>query len=147
MIQKMSQTNAEEIAKWHYEAPYDFYDMINDEEDLHELLYERGNHYFEVLENHVCIGFYSIIEDDGQIEIGLGLRPDLTGKGYGKEFLEMLLEYISLNYEKKKIVLSVAAFNSRAIRLYEKCGFKRIKSFSQTTNGSIYEFIKMELCR
>ena len=143
----MSQTNAEEIAKWHYEAPYDFYDMINDEEDLHELLYERGDHYFEVLENHVCIGFYSIIEDDGQIEIGLGLRPDLTGKGYGKEFLEMLLEYISLNYEKKKIVLSVAAFNSRAIHLYEKCGFKRIKSFSQTTNGSIYEFIKMELCR
>ena len=59
----------------------------------------------------------------------------------------MLLEYISLNYEKKKIVLSVAAFNSRAIHLYEKCGFKRIKSFSQTTNGSIYEFMKMELCR
>ena len=60
MIQKMSQTNAEEIAKWHYEAPYDFYDMINDEEDLHELLYERGDHYFEVLENHETEGIGAV---------------------------------------------------------------------------------------
>lgn len=146
MIQKMSQKSAEEIAKWHYEEPYDFYDMSNDEEDLHELLCERGDHYFEVIENHVCIGFYSIMEEDDHIEIGLGLRPDFTGKGHGKKFLEDLLDYISLNYEKKKIVLRVASFNSRAIHLYEKCGFNRIRSFVQATNGSFYEFIEMELC-
>ena len=47
---------------------------------------------------------------------------------------------------EKKLVLSVASFNSRAIHLYEKCGFKRIRSFVQATNGSFYEFIEMELC-
>ena len=147
MIQKMSQKNAKEISKWHYEEPYDFYDMINDEEDLHELLYDRGEHYFEVIKDNVCIGFYVIVEEDNQIEIGLGLRPDLTGKGYGKEFLEILLDYISLNYEKKEIILSVASFNSRAIHLYEKCGFKRIRNFTQATNGSFYDFIEMKLCK
>ena len=102
--------------------------------------------YFEVIKNHICIGFYSLMEEDDHIEIGLGLHPDFTGKGHGKKFLEDLLDYISLNYEKKKIVLRVASFNSRAIHLYEKCGFKRIRSFVQATNGSFYEFIEMELC-
>ena len=37
-FEAMTQANAESIAEWHYEPPYDFYDPRSDEEDLAHLL-------------------------------------------------------------------------------------------------------------
>lgn len=38
-IEKLSQRNAEDIAKnWHYEGNYSFYDMKNDMEDYEEII-------------------------------------------------------------------------------------------------------------
>lgn len=55
---------------------------------------------------------------------GLAIDPALSGKGLGEE---MLREIISLAKEKgfKRIELSVATINERAIRLYEKVGFEK----------------------
>jgi hypothetical protein len=33
---KMKQEDAQQVACWHYAAPYDFYDWDQDQEDLHE---------------------------------------------------------------------------------------------------------------
>ncbi|HWR61703.1 MAG TPA: GNAT family protein [Clostridia bacterium] len=47
-------------------------------------------------------------------------------KGYGTEAIELLLDFSFNLLNLNSIMLIVHAFNKRAIRCYEKCGFKLI---------------------
>ena len=143
----MTQEQAEEIAfTWQYENEYSFYDLEADQEDLEEFLSEdkRGNSMFAVVEKDELVAFLSVARVNPEtIEIGLGMRPDLTGKGKGLDFLKEGIEFIQLNSKPRAISLSVATFNERAIKVYRKFGFKDSGLFTQETNGSTYEFLKM----
>ena len=60
---------------------------------------------------------------DAWMGIGLGLRKN-WGKGYGTEALLLLLRYGFEQLNLNRISLSVFSNNPRAIRSYEKVGFK-----------------------
>ena len=148
-IEKLTQENALWIAdEWKYEGEYAFYDMTADLEDYEEFIDEtkrESNDYFEVTNeiDNKCIGFFCLFKDDDSIEIGLGLRPDYCGKGYGKDFLNLILEYIENHYEYNECTVCVAKFNQRAKKLYENCGFIVEKEYLQKTNGGEYDFYLM----
>jgi len=91
------------------------------------------------------IGYYVFELNTEIIDVGLGMRPDLTGQGNGTAFLEAGLAFVMDRYAPKQIELAVATFNERAIRLYTKSGFEPVKRFQQATNGGSYEFLKMRL--
>ena len=76
--------------------------------------------------------------------VGVGLRPDLTGQGFGASFVEQGLEFARLRFTPKRFRLSVAEFNARAARVYERVGFVRTRSFVDETNGGSYPFLEME---
>ena len=122
--------------------------MDADEDDLHEFLnpLERMDSYFAVTERHDLIGFYCFNETSaGIIDIGLGMKPEFTGKGQGSAFLKAGLGYAISHYQPEKITLAVAAFNERAITVYKKAGFQHDETFLQKTNGGHYKFVKMKL--
>lgn len=52
-------------------------------------------------------------------------EENLWGKGYGTEALSMFIDYIFKVMGFKTIYLRVYESNKRAIRCYEKCGFKK----------------------
>jgi len=144
----MTQEQAEEIAfNWHYDGEYSFYNMEADKEDLEEFINPetRGTSMYSVTNKNEIIGFFSANKVDATtVEISLGLRPDLTGRGEGLEFLKSGIEFVKRTYKPEKLTLSVATFNQRAIKVYRKIGFKDANTFIQNTNGSTYEFLKME---
>ena len=144
----MTQKQAETIAfTWHYENEYSFYDLEADKEDLEEFLdgERRGSSVFAVLEEDELVAFLSVnMVEPGKVDIGLGMRPDLTGKGKGEEFIKAGIVCIQSEWKPQKITLSVASFNERAIKVYEKAGFTEVGIFMQETNGSTFEFLKME---
>lgn len=140
---------AREIAdKWKYPPPYDFYDMTADPEDYDEFVTPQSwpEVFLQVRVGDELFGFLSgqSLAEDGDMEIGLGVRPDLTGKGLGRAFMEANMALLQGNFPGKRIRLSVAAFNVRAIRTYEGVGFHRSRSFKQSTNGGSFDFIEME---
>ncbi|TAA67464.1 GNAT family N-acetyltransferase [Planococcus salinarum] len=147
LFQPMTQRQAEEIAQnWHYEGDYSFYDMAADPEDLAEFLDagQRKDAYFTVHQDGEMVGFYSFTQTSADtVDIGLGMKPELTGKGIGREFLKAGLKFAESAYRPDKITLSVAAFNKRAITLYRNSGFNEVERFAQATNGSTFEFVKM----
>ncbi|MEG0240560.1 GNAT family N-acetyltransferase [Anaerorhabdus sp.] len=144
-INELSQKNALQIANnWKYSGDFAFYDMTADLEDYNEFIHEdMRNNVFEVLDENELIGYFSYtVEDDG-VEIGLGLRPDICGKGYGKTFVLLIEKYILSLVKTKTLKMNVASFNKRAINCYQTCGYTIVKEFTQETNGGEYQFIEM----
>ncbi len=143
----MSQSEAAQIADWHYEGIYSFYDMKNDPEDLQELLSPklRGENYWSAVSDGELIGFIAVYPDRDSVELGLGLRPNLTGKGIGSAFLYAAQTFIQEHYPFAiTLSLAVASFNIRAQKVYEKAGFLVCGQETVSTNGGQYPFILME---
>lgn len=147
ILKEMTQQQAEDIAyNWHYHAEYSFYDMEADEEDLIEFLdpKQRGESMFVALNGQDVVGYFCFNKVDKDIiDIGLGMKPNLTGSGRGVEFLKAGLDFAKFTYNPDQITLSVATFNLRAIKVYKTVGFVEMQTFMQDTNGSSFEFIKM----
>lgn len=146
-IKQLSNENARIIADtWHYPDQYAFYDLQADPEDYQEIIdpLARKDCYFQVTKDHHLIGYFVVDGTSDVLDIGLGLRPDLTGQGFGKIFWNQIFVYIRNHYTAPKIRLAVAEFNVRAQKLYAKVGFKETRRFLQTTNGGQYPFIEME---
>ena len=146
----MSKLCANEIAyNWKYSGVYSFYDMTADEDDLIDFLEEKNwdRHYFAVLNNKgELIGYYSFYFEDEAMWVGFGLKPELTGIRLGATFVMAGINFVveKFNYKMNYIMLSVALFNKRAIRTYEKIGFQLVNTYVQHTNGGEYEFIEMK---
>ena len=141
----MSAEEAQEIAAWRYDPPYAFYDADADAGDLALLLSaeHREGRYFSALSEVELVGFFGFGTDGGDVIVGLGLRPDLTGRGLGLEFVEAGLDFARERFEPSGFRLSVATFNERAIRVYERAGFVRLRTYDHETNGGVYPFLEM----
>jgi ribosomal-protein-alanine N-acetyltransferase len=143
----LRQADAEAVAGWHYPDPYSFYDWIADQDDLAELLdpTARGEAYAAVDDSGgELIGFFSFKpKQPDTIEVGLGLRPDHTGRGLGLAFVEAGLDHARSELEPQEFSLAVAAFNRRAITVYERAGFKEVRRYLHHTNGTDWEFVEM----
>ncbi|WP_461615192.1 GNAT family N-acetyltransferase [Clostridium sp. Marseille-QA1073] len=50
---------------------------------------------------------------------------DYLGKGYGTDAMKILINFIFEEMNINKIKLNVYSFNERAVKSYEKCGFKK----------------------
>ncbi len=93
--------------------------------------------HLRTIKDDSLIGFVSLhsIEWNNQtalMSIGIG-EPDYWGKGYGLDAMRLILRYAFYELNLHRVGLHVSAYNTRAIRLYEKVGFKH--------EGSIRDFI------
>ncbi|MFS0661973.1 GNAT family N-acetyltransferase [Niallia alba] len=144
-IQKMTEQATREILSWTYPAPYDLYNSEVTEESLQEF---AENPYYAIEHNGELVGFYCTgyaaqvpigylfqAYPEGYLDIGLGMRPDLTGQGQGTSFMQCILDSIETEHPLR---LTVAAFNKRAIALYEKFGFRRISAFKNANDVEIF---------
>jgi [ribosomal protein S18]-alanine N-acetyltransferase len=142
----MAQGDAEAVASWHYPEPFSFYDWTADEHDLAELLDAelRGEAYFAVEDDEgSLVGHFSFRLEGRTLVVGLGLRPDLTGRGLGGSFLAAGLDYGRERFAPEQFSLAVATFNERAIKVYERAGFERVRVYMHETNGAEWEFVEM----
>ena len=138
-VEQATDSQLEEIATWRYEPPYDFYDGDQDPALNPERFFTARDEDGEI------VGFYYFDSRGDLLEYGLGLRPGLTGRGLGLDFVRVGLEFGRVRFRPGRVVLSVAAFNERARIVYERAGFavtgRHVRSFARW--GEI-EFIDME---
>ena len=143
----MTQGEAEEIAGWHYPGEYAFYDADFIPEGMGELLdpAQRRDEYHAARNTDGELeGFAQLEPVAGATEIGLGLRPDLTGRGLGQAFTGAVID-LARAHGAGRITLAVAAFNARAIRVYERCGFVETGRHTRRLGDRDWDFVDMEL--
>ena len=147
-VRKIDEKQAVEILGWRYEKPYDFYNQEDSTQGRAELL--NGTYHAVVDEGDQLIGFFCIgssaqvpagrradVYGQDCIDMGLGMHPARTGNGVGYTFCSFILEQIKARHPGKPVRLTVASFNRRAIRLYEKLGFVRQHAFGTDTANFI----------
>ncbi|WP_082795308.1 GNAT family N-acetyltransferase [Alkalihalobacillus trypoxylicola] len=140
IIAPMSDMYAKQILQWTYDKPYDFYNMPNTLNSYFELM--NGTYYVVCCKPNDLIGFFcygksaQVPAEHHQglynypcIDIGLGLHPQLTGKGMGYSFFNVVSQFIQTQQPNYRLRLTVASFNKRAIKLYQKFHFKEVASF------------------
>ena len=141
----MTEAEAEEVIGWTYPGEYSFYDMAKDVEDQAELraAHVRKAKYFSALHDGELIGYFEFEPEGDILEIGLGLRPDLTGRGLGPDFFEAGLQFGRERFHPQTFRLRVATFNRRAIKIYERAGFAPGRIYMHDFYGTPYGFIEM----
>ena len=63
---------------------------------------------------------------EGASILGIDLRPDRLGCGFGSDALRAFLRYYFSILGFRKVFLTVASYNLRAKRTYQRCGFQVI---------------------
>lgn len=162
----MTEADARAILSWRYAAPFEAYNApdLDDgsaEDALRELLDTRSP-YFAVREagpeRASPIAFFAygsagevggaattpyLLQPDGSLTIGLGLRPDHTGQGRGLALVEAGLAFAREHYHPALFRLYVFAWNTRAIRVYERAGFTQVGETRVRVAAGEWVFVEM----
>jgi len=145
---KMDRKAADMVAEWRYPGVYAFYDLSSDVEDLAELLDQTRweAEYFLVDRGGRLTGFWQIKPPSGKArEVGFGLAPELIGQGLGAAFVRAGVDFTVAVVGCPVVSLHVADFNWRAIRVYERVGFRTVGSSVRETPRGALQFLLMEL--
>ncbi len=89
------------------------------------------------------IGFGRIQRVEDLIVLGVGLKPEYCGKGLGLPVMETLTAKAEALYPNEIISLEVRRFNERAIKCYEKAGFKIVDKYMKETMDGYVPFALM----
>lgn len=96
------------------------------------------------------ISLVNIKDIDKTAELGIFIGDkDYLSKGYGSEAIMLLLDY-GFNYlNLNNIMLKVLAFNERAIKAYQKCGFKIFGTWKESIyfNGEYVDEVYMNILK
>lgn len=91
------------------------------------------NRYYAILNlDNRLIGYLGIKDIKfirREATLGIVFDPHYISMGYGTESLTEYLDYYFNEMKMKKMDLEVAEFNQRALKLYEKVGFKTIEYY------------------
>lgn len=111
----------------------------------------RASFIIESVDNPCAVGEVVINDIDhdnhsGNIRISLFHEEDLN-KGYGSEAMRLMTDYGFKELSLHRISLGVYNFNPRAIRVYEKIGYKRegVMRDALCWNGEYVDEIMMSI--
>ena len=139
-FRQLEKEHALAILNWRYTSPYNYYNFDTDtiQEDLHYLL-DSKNAFYAILNLQGELEGYCSFGSDGQVpggeyssealDIGMGIRPDLVGRGNGKQYAQAVVTYGANQYRAQQLRVTIAEFNKRAQRVWEQLGFEQVEKF------------------
>jgi [ribosomal protein S18]-alanine N-acetyltransferase len=156
-IMPMDADSAGKIVGWRYPGSYSLYDLADEEDIRDEML--NGTYYSAADETGEIVGFFcfgasaqvpegkrqGLYEDGGLLDIGLGMKPGLCGRGRGLAFLQSGMAWAGQQFQPGGFRLTVAAFNQRAIAVYARAGYQKAALFQSTADKGIIDFWVMTL--
>jgi ribosomal-protein-alanine N-acetyltransferase len=138
-LMPLLEADARSILEWRYSPPYDWYNPPPLSDEAVANLIDPQWQFHSIKAGNQLIA-YASFGNDGRvtggdytapaIDIGLGLAPALTGRGLGPIVFQAILEFAQTTFQSPAARLTVARFNQRAIRLYERAGFQPTQEFT-----------------
>ena len=128
-LQDLQQRHAKEIGEWRHHMER----MVIETKDTRLI----GDIMYRGYQSDVRSAYMGLL---------IGMK-DLWGQGYGTEAIWLFLEYLFVQKEMHKVAITVSDFNTRAIKAYEKCGFRRdgVLRDNATVEGKYVNHLLMSL--
>lgn len=148
----LSEDQAKEICSWKYEGEYavynfsDWKEVVKNGWDL-SVKEIRDTEYLAIFFDDVFIAYGRIFIVEGNVFLGIGVKPAVCGNGLGAELMMKLIEVAEERYPRKQIMVEVRDFNKRAKRCYESIGFEVIDEYWKDTLSGGDNFYLMEYMR
>lgn len=136
--------SAREFLTWKYKPPYQIYNYASENFDK-DLAYslDPKNNIHSMYRDDELIGYCSFGRDarvpggkysEDALDIGLMIKPELTGQGLGSSFVANIAHYGTENYGLKKLRVTILESNLRALRVWEKNVFRKTQSFERESD-------------
>jgi RimJ/RimL family protein N-acetyltransferase len=149
-LNPLTEEMAIEVCKWRYEGLYAVYNLSDWEVVVSNCWSlssedERSEYFQSLILDGEIIGFGRIQVIEGVSCLGIGIKPDECGKGYGTKSMALLIEEAKRREPDLPIGLEVRQFNSRAKKCYEKIGFVTQKQYMKETVEGFVSYFYMQL--
>ena len=143
----LSHETVEEIQQWEYEAPYEAYSFKGhrDEYLLDESIW--GIEQFRLVCDGIILGQVACQFEGDNLWVGWSMAPEFTGQGNGATFVSRCVKEIRrVKGHTGRILLRVSARNKRAIKAYQKAGFRYVETIRDEIafSGLMEDFWVME---
>jgi len=123
-VRPLTPRDAKAIATWRYPGQYSTYDV--GEVVTPERKFWAVDHDNE-LAGSCCFGpearVPGIEEQAGTLDVGYG-RPDIVGRGLGREFVQAILVFASAEFSPRRLRVLILSWNERSRKVAEACGFE-----------------------
>lgn len=139
-IRTLSDLDREAIASWRYPGELAIYDPGSGAAEL-----RAPDHVALVSPDGTLLGYGSLGRqgqvpggryDGDAIDLGMGLRPDLVGRGLGPAALSVLIDYAKRDHDRVRV--TVADANPRAGALVRDLGFAPSHRFARASDGRAF---------
>ena len=142
VLTQMTEGYAREIAGWRYDGAYAIYNAgANDVDEIVNTFLNTIFSYYAVLDDQDTLFGFCCYGADAQVpvgdydysipalDIGFGMHPEQVGRGMGSAFLQAILEHASGECGDLPYRATVAEFNVRSRRIFERASFQPVYSF------------------
>lgn len=144
VIRPLTEEDRAEIARWHYGGELSIYDPGVGATEL-----RAPDHVAFAAPDEGLIGYGTLgaearvrggdYRDTTKIvDLGIGLRPVLVGKGRGAEALRVLIAYAEQQHASGRCRATVASANGRATALVVRLGFRPTHRFERPGDGRAF---------
>jgi ribosomal-protein-alanine N-acetyltransferase len=154
-FEPVTEANVREVLTWRYEPPYDFYNppLELSDADLAAMLAPESPHFAVLDESGTLVGFIGLGREARvpggdysapALDVGVGLRPDWTGRGVGHLVLTRFFAHLdALGYPPAPLRATIAAFNLRSQRTFLRLGFRETAHFQSGTASDPMDWVIM----
>ena len=144
-VRPLTYADAEAIAAWSYpgrESTYDVGAIVTAEqgiwavEDSAELV------------GYCCFGVEARVPgvdaEEGTLDIGYGMRPDLVGKGLGRVFVGAILAFAVNEFSPQRLRLLILTWNERSRKVAETLSFQE-EGIVPSNEGEFHVMVRLVL--
>lgn len=129
------------MLSWRYPEPYQIYNASNKPVSTEDIDYftQPKLHYHSVLDEQNEMIAFRCFGSDAQVpggdytedalDLGGGLRPDLTGQGLGRHVIAAAMNFAIDEFAPTHFRTTVAGFNLRAKKVCQSLGYRPVSEF------------------
>jgi [ribosomal protein S18]-alanine N-acetyltransferase len=144
-----TETEAARVAGWRHPPPFDVYGSAD--AGLFQRRGPDGEGYYPAVDDDGRLVAFAVIgaearvlgqePADGVVDVGMGVRPDLTGRGRGGALVGQVVALAAEMTGATAALAAVAVFNERSLALCRTAGFRDVRRFAGPGERTFVELV------